>query len=55
MAAKDENFTTASYYQGKWQQAVMRMKRHMRKMKRGDAFASVQDEGSLPSTILGAV
>ena len=55
MAAKDENFTTAQYYQAKWVQGIGRMKRFMKKMKRGDSFASVQDEGSLPSTILGAV
>ena len=44
MASKDENFATADRLQAKFDKGLMRLKKHMRKMKRGDSFASVQSE-----------
>jgi hypothetical protein len=55
MASKDQNWDTADRFRDKWDQAKIRAKRHMRKMMRGDAFVAVQDEESLPTTILGGL
>lgn len=55
MAAKDTNFSAAEYYMTLWNDHKMRLKAYVRKMKRGDSFAAVQDEETLPQTILGAV
>lgn len=55
MCAKDENFTMASYYMGRWEKGVARAKRFAQKAKRTDSFSAVKDEEGLANTILGAV
>jgi len=53
MYAKDENIIMANYYLAKWERTVLAARRHKAKAKRTDAFATVQDEDTLPVTILG--
>lgn len=56
LAAKDQNFQTAAYYMGLWNNVHMpRIKRWARKRKTGDRFNVVKDEDSLAGTILGAL
>ena len=53
MCAKDENAKMVSYYMGKWEADKAFALRYMKKRRRGDGFASVKDEESLPTTMLG--
>lgn len=53
LCAKDENATMAKYYRDRWDRAVSKAKRFGQKMRRGDSFASVIDEESMPGTLLG--
>ncbi len=46
MHAKDENFELANWYNSRWEKAKMRAKAWKAKSKRGDAPASVHDEGA---------
>lgn len=55
MCAKDENMSAATYYLNRWEQKKVKAKALWRKMKRTDSFTAVQDEETLPTTILGAV
>jgi hypothetical protein len=55
MAAKDQNFQSADYYQRKWNEAVMKAKSWSRKRAIADQFASVKDEEALANTVFGAV
>ena len=56
LAAKDQNFETASYYMDLWENKHMpRIRAWGRKRRTGDAFNTVKDEASLAGTILGAL
>lgn len=55
MYAKDGNTNMASYYMQRWEKSVVEAKKFWRKYKRRDSFACVQDEDSLPATILGTI
>lgn len=55
MAAKDTNMTAAEYFDTKFEKAMLRMKRWAAKRKRGDSFASVQDEERTIGSYLGPV
>lgn len=56
LAAKDQNFETASYYMQLWNDVHMpRIKNWARKRRTGDGFNIVKDEEALAGTILGAL
>lgn len=55
MNAKDRNFEGANYHRGLWMAAKQRAKQWVKKRKRADGFAAVQDEESHVGTILGTV
>jgi hypothetical protein len=56
LAAKDQNFQTASYYMDLWENKHMpRIRAWGRKRRTGDAFNTVKDESALAGTILGAL
>lgn len=55
MYAKDKDFISAKYFDDRWEKTKLEAKKWARKRKRGDSFAGVKDEESLPTTILGAV
>jgi hypothetical protein len=54
MYAKDKDLVSAKYYKELWHKAIQDAKRWVRMSKRRDSFAAIQDEESLPTTILGA-
>lgn len=54
MYAKDKDFSSAQYYKTMWEQKdKAEIKKWINKRRRGDSFATVLDEDSLPNTILG--
>lgn len=53
MYAKDKDFGSAQYYKQMWEQDKVQIRQWMKKRRRGDSFATVLDEESLPNTILG--
>jgi hypothetical protein len=56
LAAKDQNFDTASYYMDLWENKHLpRIKAWARKRRTGDAFNTVKDETALAGTILGSL
>lgn len=55
MALKDQDKNRALFHQNRWDEKVSRAKALMKKLKRTDGFASVQDIESLSETILGNV
>jgi hypothetical protein len=55
MAAKDQNYDAATYYNGLFMKSVKEAEMLEKKRRRADSFATVQDESSLPTTIIGAV
>ena len=55
MYAKDNNFSSAQYYEALWQTELNRAKRYQKKRLRGDAFPRVKDEAEIPVTVLGIV
>lgn len=55
MAAKEKNFEAASEFGALWQKHLKEAKDFERKALRGDSFATVGDENSLPLTVIGVV
>jgi hypothetical protein len=55
MSLKDQNFDGYSLYNGRWEYAVMKAKRDMRKLKRTESYTSIQDLELLATTVIGAV
>lgn len=53
MAFKDKNFDAYDRYIAEWKAAKQLIKIQQRKQKRSDGFNVVQDESTLPITILG--
>ena len=53
MAYKDENESIGDKYLARWEAAKVRIKAHLRKRKRADGFASVQDESAVDSPWMG--
>jgi len=53
MCAKDSNANMLVYYEKKWSEAVNEAKKWVKKTKRGDSFAAVQDEDSMFEGYLG--
>jgi hypothetical protein len=53
MAIKDSNPGIANYYGSYWEREIARLKKYMKKRRRGDAPAIVQDVDALPNTLLG--
>lgn len=51
--AKDKDLNMFRYYMDRWDNAVIDAKRYFSQRKRADSFGMVQDEDSLPRTILG--
>ncbi len=54
MCNKEKNFQAGSQYQQMWMKNVADAKRQEKKRIRGDSFAHVLDEETLPVTIIGA-
>jgi len=55
LCAKDENTNMAAFYDNKWKQGIARAKKYLQKKKRGDSFATVKNEDTLPVTFLGGI
>lgn len=55
MAAKDSNFNGAKYYGEEWEKDKVDIRAWMKKMKRTDGMAVVQDENLLVDYYLGAI
>lgn len=55
MYAKDQNPQMATYYDNLWKQNVSDAKRWKKKQMRSDGFSTVQDEETLPVTIMGVI
>lgn len=53
MFAKDQNTSMIEFFSGQWGDEVKRIKAIQRKRMRADSFATVQDEETLPVTIMG--
>jgi hypothetical protein len=53
MATKENDVQRANYYQAMWDKAVFRCKAWTRRRLRGDRFHAVQDEETLPLSLLG--
>ncbi len=47
MATKDQNFQSAEYYKGQWDEAVARCKRWSKRKLVADGFKTVKDENAL--------
>lgn len=54
MCLKDENYEAAAVYGAKWIMGKKRATAWQAKQKRGDSFAVVKSEESLPNSILGS-
>lgn len=55
MHLKDKDFNGYQVLLGQWRNEVARAKRQRRKRLRGDSFAAVQDEETLPTTLIGVI
>jgi hypothetical protein len=61
MAAKDQNWSAAQYWQNQWdgpqnpRSVINRAKAWKRRMLRADGFTTVVDEDTVPGTIIGGV
>jgi hypothetical protein len=55
MAAKDQNYTAATYYLNLWVADKMKIKQSMRRMKRADKFTTVKDELMVVETQIGGL
>jgi hypothetical protein len=55
MYAKDKDPDMLAYFDARWGQAKLRIKRWVQKRKRGDAFTIVQNEDNLAVTLTGPV
>lgn len=55
MALKEKNFEAAREFMGLWQGHLIEAKKYERKLLRGDSFVSVQDQETLPLTVIGAL
>lgn len=55
MFAKDKDVQNAQMHKGEWDRAVNEAISYQRRRKRQDGFATVLDEDSIPSTVLGEV
>lgn len=55
MFSKDKDSASANVHRDAWMQAVQEAIRSRRMRRRSDSFATVQDEDSLPSSVLGEV
>jgi hypothetical protein len=54
-AAKDKNWDAARFYQEIWMKTLKEAVGYERTLLRGDAFATVQDVETLPSTVIGTI
>lgn len=55
MYSKDKDFSSAKYFGDKWEKYVTKEKQFTKRMLRGDAFPTVQDEELLTQSLLGAI
>lgn len=55
MFSKDKDTPSASAHMQMWQSAVEDAKKSKRMRKRSDSFGTVQDEDTLPSSVLGEI
>ncbi len=53
MYSKDKDFASAKHYKELWMKDVSEIKRWVAKRKRGNRFASVKDEDSMPGVFAG--
>jgi len=53
MASKEGDVNKAQYYQQMWDRSLVRAKTFCRKARRTDSFAAVQDQETLPLSIVG--
>lgn len=55
MAAKDQNYTAAQYYEQRWADNVKKAKIWKKKRLRADGFSNVQDVYTLPTSYFGVM
>jgi hypothetical protein len=53
MFTKDKDAAMMQFHRGEWEKTLIRARQYKAKMKRTDSFTTVQDEETLPVTIMG--